>query len=188
MTATPWARSSCAAGTPSTRLAPQAARDLLDRLGADPAPLVAALGRLPSVGLHGDLKLANVALLDAERVALIDWQMTLRAPVAVELGWFIVTNSAELPIGPEDVLDRYRTSIGWYAGRWGSGTKPHDLDGLVGDWELQCDLAAIVGLLLRGWRKGRDAEGGVALASGIPAAEDLAWWSARAVEAAERRL
>ncbi len=114
------------------RLAPQAARDLLDRLGADPAPLVAALGRLPSVGLHGDLKLANVALLDGERVGFIDWQMTLQAPVAVDLGWFIVTNSAELPIPPDDVLERYRASIGWYAGRWGSGTKPHDFAGSRG--------------------------------------------------------
>ena len=170
------------------RLAPQATRDLLDRLGADPAPLVTALAQLPSVGLHGDLKLANVALLDGERVGFIDWQMTLQAPVAVELGWFIVTNSAELPIPPDDVLERYRTSIGWYAGRWGSGTRLHDFAGLVGDWDLQCDLAVIVGLLLRGWRKGRDAEAGLTLASGIPAADDLAWWSARAVEAAERRL
>ncbi len=71
----------------------------------------------------------------------IDWQMTLQAPVAVELGWFLVTNSGELPIPPDDVLARYRTSIGWYAGRWGSGTKPHDLEGLVGDWALQRDLA-----------------------------------------------
>jgi len=170
------------------RLAPGATRDLLDRLGTDPGPLVAALARLPSVGLHGDLKLANVALLDGEQVGFIDWQMTLQAPVAVELGWFIVTNSAELPIPPDDVLERYRVAIGWHAGRWGSGPKPDDVAGLVGDWELQCDLALIVGLLLRGWRKGRDAEAGLTLASGIAAADDLAWWSARAVEAAERRL
>jgi hypothetical protein len=169
-------------------LAPRATRDLIDGLGADPTPLITALASLPSVGLHGDLKLANVALLEGERVAFIDWQMTLQAPVAVELGWFIVTNSAELPIPPDEVLRRYHQSIGWYAGRWGSGTKPHDLAGLVGDWERQCDLAAIVGLLLRGWRKGRDAQAGVTLASGVPAADDLGWWSARAVEAAERRL
>jgi len=42
--------------------------------------------------------------------------------------------------------------------------------------------------LLRGWRKGLDAEAGLTLASGMSAAEDLAWWSARAVEAADRRL
>ena len=169
-------------------LAPSPARDLLDRLGADVTPLVAALGALPSVGLHGDIKLANVALLDRDRVAFIDWQMTLQAPVAVELGWFMVTNTAELPFPPDEVLRRYRESIGWYAGRWGSGTKSHDLDGLVGDWEAQRDLAMIVGLLLRGWRKGRDAEAGAVLASGVSAVDDLAWWSARALEAADRRL
>jgi Phosphotransferase enzyme family len=169
-------------------MAPRPARDLLDRLGADVAPLVAALGTLPSVGLHGDIKLANVALLERDRVAFIDWQMTLQAPVAVELGWFMVTNSAELPFPPDEVLRRYRESIGWYAGRWGSGTRSHDLDGLIGDWDAQRDLAMVVGLLLRGWRKGRDAEAGVVLASGVPAADDLAWWCERAVEAADRRL
>ena len=60
------------------RHATPAARDLLGRLGDDPEPLVRALGQLPSVGLHGDIKLANVALFDDGGVAFIDWQMTLR--------------------------------------------------------------------------------------------------------------
>jgi Phosphotransferase enzyme family len=170
------------------RHATPAARDLLERLGDDPGPLVAALGRLPSVGLHGDIKLANVALFDGGGVAFIDWQMTLRAPVAVELGWFIVTNSAELPFPPEEILRRYHESLDWYAGRWGFGSRRHDLDGLIGDWAAQQDLATIVGLLLRGWRKGRDADDGVVLASGVPAVEDLAWWCDRAVRAADHRL
>jgi hypothetical protein len=46
--------------------------------------------------------------------------------------------------------------------------------------------AILVGLLLRGWRKGLDAEAGITLASGVSAAEDLAWWCERAVEAANR--
>ena len=45
--------------------------------------MVEALGRLPARGLHGDLKLANVALFEGATVGFIDWQMTLRAPVAV---------------------------------------------------------------------------------------------------------
>ena len=116
--------------------------------------------------------------------------MTLRAPVAVELGWFLVTNSAELPIPPDEVLTRYRASIAWYAGRWGSGTKPTRPRG-PGRRLGRCSATSrsIVGLLLRGWRKGRDAEAGVTLRVGHRrAADDLAWWCARAVEAAERRL
>ena len=59
--------------------------------------------------------------------------------------------------------------------------------GDIGDWR-SCDLTWIVGLLLRGWRKGLDAEAGAVLASRCRRADDLAWWCERAVEAAERRF
>ena len=58
----------------------------------------------------------------------------------------------------------------------------------LGDWDAQLDLAWIVGLLLRGWRKGADTADGVTLGSGVAAGDDLAWWAERAVEAAGRRL
>jgi hypothetical protein len=165
------------------RQASRAARDLIAGLTEDVTPLVEALGRLPSRGLHGDLKLANVALFEGDAVGFIDWQMALRAPVAVELGWLLVSNSASLPVRPETVLADYRSAIDWHSGRWGS-----DAASILGDWDAQIDLTWIVGLLLRGWRKGLDAADGVTLASEIPAADDLAWWCERAVEAAERRL
>ena len=53
---------------------------------------------------------------------------------------------------------------------------------------LGVDAAILVGLLLRGWRKGADAEAGLTLASGVSAADDLAWWCDRALEAAGRLL
>ena len=149
------------------RHADPAAVALVDGLSADVGPLVAALATLPAVGLHGDLKLANITLADDGSVDYIDWQMTLRAPIAVELGWFAVTNSGELPVPAEAVLASY--------------------PGLA-DADVQRDLAAIVGLLLRGWRKGRDTESDAVLASGVSAADDLAWWCRAAVDAAERRL
>jgi phosphotransferase family enzyme len=170
------------------RQVPGAAWDLVSRLAADPSPLVDALGRLPALGLHGDLKLANVALLPDDGVAFIDWQMTLVAPVAVELGWFLVSNSGSLPMAPEAVLDGYREALEWDSGRWGTEGHGHDFEGLAGDWETQRDLTWIVGLLLRGWRKGLDAAAGIALPSGISAADDLAWWCDSAMEAAGRRL
>lgn len=186
------------------RLAPADARALIGGLSADPSPLLVALGRLPATGIHGDLKLANVALLDDGRVALIDWQMMSLAPVAVELGWLLVANSTSLPIGPEAVLAGYRDVAGRVARkglrlgpRWADGdpagvpplTLPsRGLAPTIGDWDAQVDLTWIVGLLLRGWRKGLDAEEGLVLGSGVRAADDLAWWSARAIEAAGRRL
>jgi hypothetical protein len=171
------------------RQAPVAARDLVTSLADDPGPLVAALGRLPSVGLHGDLKLANVAVGPGDgQIRLIDWQMTIRAPIAVELGWFLVANSASLPDQPDPLLERYRTSLEWFLSRTRYGRIPADHANVVGDWDAQVDLVRIVGLLLRGWRKGLDAEAGAVLGSGVSGADDLADWCALAVEAAMRRL
>jgi hypothetical protein len=194
------------------RAAPTAARELIERLASDPTPLLDALGRLPSTGLHGDLKLANAALLDDGRVALIDWQMMALGPVAVELGWMLVSNSASLPIEPEGVLSTYRAAAERAAidsmhpgGSWLNDSSsagpaleriphrfgtlpPRGLDATIGDWSAQVDLTWIVGLLLRGWRKGLDAEAGVELGSGVRAKDDLASWARHAVEAAGRRL
>jgi hypothetical protein len=194
------------------RLALPTARDLVDGLDRDPTPLLDALAALPTTGIHGDLKLANVAFLDDGRVALIDWQMTALAPVAVELGWLLVSNSAALPERSEAVLERYRRAVEAVAGTPVGAVAPFDpslafpsvalqaviggeaeprfrsLDRTLGDWDAQVDLTWIVGLLLRGWRKGLDAEAGAVLASGVSAADDLAWWCDRAVEAATRRL
>jgi hypothetical protein len=171
------------------RTAPAAARDLVDALASNPAPLVAALDGLPAVGLHGDLKLANVAIgPGADQVRFIDWQMTIQAPIAMELGWFLVTNSASLPEAPEPLLARYRASLSWHLNRISSGSRRSDEAGIVGDWDAQVDLAWIVGLLLRGWRKGLDAEAGANLGSGVTGVDDLAFWCDRAVDAARRRL
>jgi len=157
------------------RLAPPAARDIVGGLSADSTPLVMALERLPPALLHGDLKLANVAIVEEERVALIDWQMVTVAPVALDLGWLLVSNAPILPVGPDGVLARYRAAA-------------DDAGVELGDWDVQVDLASVIGLLLRGWRKGLDAVAGGTLASGETAGADLADWSARAVEAAGRRL
>jgi hypothetical protein len=171
------------------RLAPRLARSLVDDLSADVTPLVRALSRLPAVGLHGDLKLANVALGPGELVRFIDWSMTIRAPVAVELGWFIVSNCGSLPEAPDRVLERYRSARARVA--WATPPLPDALPDeaapdIFGDWSTQADLAVMVGLLLRGWRKGLDTEAGVTLASGVSARDDLAWWCERAVAASAR--
>jgi hypothetical protein len=155
------------------RLARPPTRDLVRGLSDDPAPLFQALDRLPSSGLHGDLKLGNVGLAPDGGVPVIDWQMTMVAPVAVELGWFLVANVSGLPLPPDEVLERYRVAAGL----------PDDET-----WSAQGDLAIVVGLLLRGWRKGLDTEAGVVHPNGMAAAWDLAWWGSNAMGAAGRRL
>jgi hypothetical protein len=158
------------------RLASPEAVRLIDGIASEPWAVLEALGRLPATLLHGDLKLANAGVAADGAVELVDWQMVMVAPVAIELGWFLVSNVNALPIPPADVLDRY----------WAARARL----GPVGQTERarQDDLAILVGLLLRGWRKGFDADAGITLASGVPAADDLAWWCRRAVEAADRAL
>ncbi len=153
------------------RLATPAARDVISALSDDPARLVRALDDQPATLVHGDLKLANVGIAAHGVVDVVDWQMVSLAPVAIELGWFLVSNVNALPLAPEAVLDRYWRLSGRAPGR-----------------EREEDLAILVGLLLRGWRKGYDAEAGITLASGVSARDDLAWWCDRAVEAAGRVL
>ena len=95
-----------------------------------------------------------------------------------------VTNADEA----RAIVGEYRQALEWDSGRWGFGSDAHDFAALTGDWDAQLDLTWLIGLLLRGWRKGLDAEAAVTLGSGVSAAEDLAWWCERAVEAADRRL
>jgi hypothetical protein len=156
------------------RVADPAARDLVLRLGSDVSPLLEALGRLPATLLHGDLKLANVGFR-ARSMVVIDWQMVTRGPVAVELGWLLVSNVAAVPVPPAAILNQYFLSA-----------VSRDVE--LGDWDAQLDLTWIVGLLLRGWRKGLDAEAGTPTGWGASGSDDLGWWSRRAVEAANRRL
>jgi hypothetical protein len=151
------------------RLATRPARDLVAGLAAEPRRLLRALARQPSTLIHGDLKLANAGIEADGVVVLVDWQMVSVAPVAVELGWFLVSNVASLPVPPDAVLQRY-----WAMRGIPAGDENH--------------LAILVGLLLRGWRKGMDAAAGITLASGVAAADDLAWWCERAVVAADRVL
>ena len=91
---------------------------------------------------------------------LIDWAMTLVAPPAVELGWFLAINSRRLPVSLDEVMRRYAEN----AAIPPEHRARHDA------------LTVLCGLLLRGWRKALDAE------AGEP--DELRWWCDRAEEAA----
>jgi aminoglycoside phosphotransferase (APT) family kinase protein len=137
-----------------------AARETIHALFADPSPLMRALGRLHAAFLHGDLKLDNVAIDPGGRECLIDRAMKLVAPPAGELGWFLAINSRRIPVSLDDAMDLYASAAGIPL----SARPAHDA------------LTVLCGLLLRGWRKGLDAE------TGEPA--ELRWWCERAESAA----
>ena len=164
------------------QLATTGARAVIASLDADPSPLLDALAKEPSTLIHGDMKLANAGIAADGAIEVVDWQMVMVAPVAIELGWFLVSNVNALPLRPEAVLARYATALDVADAR-----ETDDDDGWAAYWGPDDErLAILIGLLLRGWRKGADADAGVTLASGVSAADDLAWWCERAVEAADR--
>lgn len=142
-------------------LAPGRASDIVRALLNDSSPLISALGRMPTAFLHGDLKLDNIGLDGAGRMWLLDWAMTLVAPPAVELGWFMAINSRRLPVSLDEALARYSAVT-----RMAPTLRArHDA------------LTILCGMLLRGWRKALDA------ASGESA--ELRWWCEQVEAAAD---
>lgn len=145
------------------RHAPDRVSALLLDLFHEPDALLRALDQLPVRFLHGDLKFDNIGVSTEGDVLMLDWAMTLRAPAAVELGWFLAINSRRMTMTFEDVMSAYARAVSLPA-----AVRPrHNA------------LMALCGLLLRGWRKALDAE------AGEP--RELRWWCERAT-AAERFL
>jgi hypothetical protein len=93
------------------QLASPSARDLVTMLSHDPQPLVDVLSAQPHTLIHGDLKLANVGIAADGAIETIDWQMVSIAPIAIEIGWFLVANVTSLPVEPNEVIRRYRTHL-----------------------------------------------------------------------------
>ena len=165
--ATPWASGSSRAGTPSTGERRRRRASWSTPWARIPRPSWPPSGSCRPSGCTATSSSPTSRCCPRTGSAFIDWQMTLRAPVAVELGWFLVSNSGSLPGRPDSILAEYRQALEWDSGRWGFGGDANDFAGLTGDWEAQLDLTWIVGLLLRGWRKGLDAEAGVVLAVAV---------------------
>lgn len=145
------------------RHASPGARRIVAALFDDVAPLVRALDPLPRALLHGDLKFDNIGLHPDGGIWLFDWAMTLLAPAAVDIGWFLAINSRRMRSPLDDAIAahaRYADIAPQHIGRHRA-------------------LTVLCGLFLRGWRKALDAE------AGEPA--ELRWWCDGA-EAAARFL
>ena len=146
--------------------APGEAVRLVARLFADITPLPEVLDSLPATLIHGDLKFGNAGI-EGDTLWLIDWAIAARAPVAVELAWFLAVNSSRLPWALDETVDRYvrilETSLG--AARFEAAA-----------WERQRAAIAVCGLLMYGWGKALDAE------AGRP--DELRWWCEGAITGA----
>jgi hypothetical protein len=129
---------------------------LLDK----PAPLIAALEKVPHTLVHGDWKGANLGSHADGRTVLLDFgEAPGEASPIADLSWYLALNSDLLPESKDETLARYRAALEW-----------HGVE-TVGWWETAVALELLGTMLQFGWEK---ALGG--------AGPELAWWEARASE------
>jgi aminoglycoside phosphotransferase (APT) family kinase protein len=115
---------------------------------------------LPRTLLHGDVKVANFAIVEGGKVAAFDWAMCGAGPCSVDLGWYLAVNASRLAGTKEEVIARYRALLG--------------ID--LGDatWRRLEDAAIILGARMLLWAKAAALESGRAGAQ-----EEWDWWMER---------
>ena len=133
----------------------------------DPSPIVNMMATRPQTLLHGDLKFGNMSI-EGERLILIDWSGVTVGPMASDIGWFLPVNSSRLPWTLDETLERYRDALF-------RALIKRDLDLSSVDWAAQLVIIYVVGLMLYGWGKALDADGGNG--------DELDWWCERATAA-----
>lgn len=140
-------------------VAPRLAKVVLPLLD-DPAPLVAALQRVPHTLVHGDWKAANLGVHADGRTILLDFgEAPGEAGPIADLSWYLALNSELLPESKDDTITTYRAALE----RHGISTDEW--------WDTAVALELLGAMVQFGWEK---ALGG--------AGPELAWWEARALE------
>ena len=141
-------------------VAPAAARVAIP-LAHDPGPLVEALAATPQTFVHSNWKLDNLGTDDTGRTVVLDWETSGLGTPLSDLAWYLAINCRRLPQPKETSITVYREALedcGIDTGPW---------------WDRQLSLCLLGALVQFGWEK---ALGGYD--------EELAWWEAKAVQAA----
>jgi hypothetical protein len=145
---------------------------VLQELVDDPTPLCEALSHYPHTLVHGDWRHANAGLLRNKRtqVVMLDWQLAAVAPPSVELGRYLGTNSALLPVSKEAALETYRRRLA------------HRLGGRFSEewWRPQLELGLLGGFVQDGWAIALKAtHWHIGAENRDRWRADLQWWSER---------
>ncbi len=148
--------------------------NLLQGLLDYPQPLCDALRRYPQTLVHGDWRHANQGLLreglheKQTQMVLLDWQLAVAAPPAVELGRCLATNSVLLPVSKEKTIAYYRQRLA------------HRLASRFDEswWQPQLELGLLGGFLQDGWAIALKAtHWSIGAGARDRWQADLQWWS-----------
>jgi hypothetical protein len=138
--------------------------ELVSAVHRDPSTLAGLVSETPQTFIAGDWKMGNLGTRPSGETVLLDWAYPGEAPPAWELAWYLALNRARIPESKSDTMARYRQALedaGVATDAW---------------WDRQLDLCLLAMAATMGWEKA------------VGDADELAWWSARAQEAAARWL
>jgi thiamine kinase-like enzyme len=138
--------------------------ELVSAVHRDPATLAGLLAETPQTFIAGDWKMGNLGTRPTGETVLLDWAYPGEAPPAWELAWYLALNRARIPESKTDTIAHYRQALeaaGVATNAW---------------WDRQLDLCLLAMAVTFGWEKA------------VGEADELAWWSDRAQQAAARWL
>jgi hypothetical protein len=138
--------------------------EIISSVHRDPTTLAGLLTETPQTFIAGDWKLGNLGSRPTGETVVLDWAYPGEAPPAWELAWYLALNRARIPESKSDTIARYRQALeaaGVATGTW---------------WDRQLDLCLLAMAATMGWDKA------------VGDADELAWWSERAQNAAARWL
>lgn len=138
--------------------------ELVSAVHRDPTRLAGLLAETPQTFIAGDWKIGNLGTRQSGETVLLDWAYPGEAPPAWELAWYLALNRTRIPESKSDTIGRYRRSLK----RAGIDTDTW--------WDRQLDLCLLAMAATMGWEKA------------VGDADELAWWSERAQEAAAQWL
>ena len=138
--------------------------ELVSAVHRVPSTLAGLLSETPQTFIAGDWKMGNLGTRSGGETVLLDWAYPGEAPPAWELAWYLALNRARIPESKADTIARYRQALedaGVATNVW---------------WDRQLGLCLLAMAATMGWEKA------------VGDADELAWWSERAQEAAARWL
>ena len=66
---------------------------------------------IPFTLIHGDTKLANIAILNNSKVSIFDWAFVGLAPCTFDLCWYLAVNASRLSKRKEELIKFYRNEL-----------------------------------------------------------------------------